>query len=129
MENKNKILFVGVILFMLFMGYAFHGAWDQWNENKEIENQIEENNKILNGLYIYSSENKSTAKDHAKSRDGNADWVCINVAYQMSYSQAYKTCVHECSHMAFTEIWAEECDKDPVKCLEVINGLAGGGVV
>ena len=48
------------------------------------------------------------------------DWVCINVAYDMHPKLAYSTCVHECSHKAFSEIYAEKCEDKPLTCLEVL---------
>ena len=48
-------------------------------------------------------------------------WVCVNVAYDMKPSKAYQTCVHECSHKAYTEIFAEWCEDDFEKCLGVVE--------
>jgi hypothetical protein len=49
------------------------------------------------------------------------DWVCVNVAYDMTLEEAYDTCIHECSHKAFDEIFAEGCEENITKCLEVIK--------
>lgn len=77
--------------------------------------------RTLNGLYIKSNISYETAKEITNLRDKKGDWVCINVAYDMKPSEAYQTCVHECSHKAYTEIFAEWCEDDFEKCLGVIE--------
>lgn len=75
------------------------------------------NERVLNGVYLYNSENEAEARQRVQEMDTRGDWVCINVAYNMGYREAYDTCVHECSHMSFTEIYAEKCEDDPIKCM------------
>ena len=77
--------------------------------------------RTLNGIYIKGNISYGRAKEIANVRDRKGDWVCINVAYDMKPSEAYQTCVHECSHKAYTEIFAEWCEDDFEKCLEVIE--------
>ena len=77
--------------------------------------------RMLNGVYLYNEESKADARQIVKGMEPSGDWVCINVAYEMTYREAYDTCVHECSHMSFTEIYAEKCEKDPIKCMEYLE--------
>ena len=79
------------------------------------------NERFLNGIQISGANNTNEALEIAYERDSKGDWVCINVAYDMKPELAYSTCVHECSHEAFSEIYAEKCESDPEKCLEVLN--------
>ncbi len=46
----------------------------------------------------------------------NSSWVCVNIKY-MSYERAVEVCHHEVAH----EIFAEECEDNITKCMEVIN--------
>jgi len=106
------------IIAFLFIVIVFFGlGWSGCEIYYEMQNK-----KILNGLYIWNAHNISEVKDYARSRDSNGDWVCINVAYEMKPEVAYKTCVHECSHKAFSEIYAERCEADPIKCMKELNG-------
>jgi hypothetical protein len=75
------------------------------------------NERIYNGLYISQADNVQTATNIAKKWESKGDWVCINVAYDMPPSLAFETCVHECGHRAYTEIFAKQCEKDFTKCL------------
>jgi len=84
-------------------------------------NKINDETRTLNGLYLYNQNNLNDVKEYAINRDSKGDWVCINVAYDMGPKLAYKTCVHECSHKAFSEIYAEDCEENPLKCLEWLN--------
>lgn len=109
--DKTEIFFLIIVgLLLVTSGFALHGAYN------EIKNK-----RQFNGLYIHNSNNFSTTIDHAYSRDKRGDWVCINVAYDMSPKLAYETCVHECSHKAYSEIFAEKCEDNFETCLEVIQ--------
>jgi len=111
----NKII-VPIILIGIFLGSVFMLGWTSNNLYKATKNE-----RTINGLYIYNQDNMSEASKVAKKWDNKGDWVCINVAYDMSPKLAYTTCVHECSHKAFSEIYAESCEKEPLKCLEDLN--------
>jgi len=50
------------------------------------------------------------------------DWVCVNVD-NMDYPRAYEVCVHECSHKAFSEIFAEGCEGNYSTCMDIITKL------
>lgn len=43
------------------------------------------------------------------------DWVCINADDDMSYKRCVEVAQHECGHKLF----AEKCEKNVSKCLEV----------
>lgn len=77
--------------------------------------------RVLNGLYINGAFSEENAMQFAKKKDFLGEWVCINVAYDMSPDKAYETCIHECSHSAFHEIWATKCEKNVTKCLDIIK--------
>lgn len=113
MKNENRktyiLLIVGTLL-IFFLGFASNEVYVDWK-----------NERTLNGLYLSNVDNKSGAEEYAYSADDKGDWVCINVAYDMPYELAYTTCVHECSHKAFSEIYAERCASDPIKCMEFLN--------
>ncbi len=80
-----------------------------------------QNERVLNGVYLYNAESRTDAMQEVRRMEPNGDWVCINVAYGMSYREAYDTCVHECAHKSFTEIYAEKCEDDPIKCMEYLE--------
>ncbi len=107
MKIYNILLSLVLYVALILTGFCIHIFYDEWN-----------NERTLNGLYIYNSDNISETKEYAKSRDSKGDWVCINVAYDMRPKEAYDTCIHECSHKAFTEIYAEKCESEPLTCLE-----------
>lgn len=107
---KGIILAITGFLLIFSLGWTGHGAYEA------IKNE-----RTLNGLHISGTGDWDSTKEVAYELDGKGDWVCINVAYEMSPALAYETCIHECSHNAFSEIYAEECEADPVKCLEVLN--------
>lgn len=106
----DKLLMLIGIFLIFALGFCTHGIYDDFNGKR-----------ILNGIYIYDSDNVSETKELAYSLDGKGDWVCINVAYNMPYELAYKTCTHECAHASFAEIYAEKCEDDPIKCIEILD--------
>ena len=83
------------------------------------------NERKFNGLYIHYSPNETVVNEITNTRDSRGDWVCINVAYEMTPEVAYRTCVHECTHKAFSEIYSEECEQHPSECFKEIWGTNG----
>ena len=106
---KNEIFIGSLCLLLIVLGSVGTLAYQDWK-----------NEKTLNGLYIYNLENTTSATEYAYSKDKKGDWVCINVAYDMTPEEAYTTCIHECSHKAFSEIYAQKCEDEPLTCLEAL---------
>lgn len=107
------LIVMGICLVVL--GYFGHGAYDDYKMER-----------TLNGLYIYNSDNISTVMEYAYSKEKKGDWVCINVAYDMSFEEAANTCRHECQHKAFSEIWAEMCEGSFEECTEELTKIQEG---
>lgn len=108
--RMNKVDFFIMTILLIAAGWCANEAYDEFK-----------NERYLNGVYIYNAEDINVAREFAYNRDAKGDWVCINVAYDMTPKEAYSTCVHECSHKSFSEIYAESCEKNPLKCLEDLN--------
>lgn len=112
----REIFHIGILLILAFgLGWLSCEAYDVFFSDDL------HSGKIASGLYVYEAENYKEAQKIADDVDKNGDWVCINVAYDMPMDLAYETCVHECSHKAFTEIFAEKCEKNATKCLEMLK--------
>jgi len=112
--GKIDILLLFIIILSGLLG---------WGLNELYENCFQDEQTIgrkYDGSYIHSTNNKTTVLEIVKKKDGRGDWVCINVAYEMTPERAYKTCVHECTHKAFSEIYAEEYEQHPSECFKEI---------
>ena len=113
---KNKTLFIVCSILLIIggfiIGFASNGLY------RDLKNE-----RTLNGLYLENRNftNNREAIETAKKYDISGDWVCVNT-FKMTYEEAYNTCVHECSHQAYSEIFAEECEKDFNKCNKLIEG-------
>lgn len=105
-----------IALLLVIVSLIFILGWQTNAVYRDIKIERE-----INGLYIKGNIDMERAKEIAEIRDKKGDWVCINVAYDMKPSEAYQTCVHECSHKAYTEIFAEWCEDDFEKCLGVVE--------
>ena len=79
-----------------------------------LVNEVTDNRK-LDGLWL-KNYNQTEAKAKAQERDKLGDWVCVNIK-GMTYNRALEVCNHEVGH----EIFAEVCEKNMSKCLEVVN--------
>jgi len=110
---KTEIILI-VILIVIF-GCGITLGWSLNDLNKEIQNK-----RILNGLYI-PNRNYSEAQSLAYSMDNSGEWVCVNVDKTMTYPVAYNTCIHECSHAAYSEIFAVSCENNVTKCEELVK--------
>lgn len=64
-------------------------------------------------FYFFPSESK-TVGCWKQTKTGH--WVCVNIE-EVSYERAVEVCKHEVGH----EIFAEECEKNMTKCLEVFE--------
>jgi len=112
----NEALFT-VICMALFFTLSFICGWSANEIYERSDNQ-----RTLNGLYFPYAD-KEFVDNVTKSKDKYGDWVCVNVAYDMDYPLAYETCVHECSHKAFSEIYAEQCEKDINLCMDELRRI------
>ena len=119
---KIKMETIDVILICLMIVFVFVAGLF----TREVYQSIM-NKRVLNGLYIggYDIDTQYEAMEVAYKGDKLGDWVCVNVAYDMTPKEAYKTCIHECSHKSFDEIYAEECEKNEEKCMEVLEKITG----
>lgn len=107
---------IKTLMVLLFMIALFTLGWNSKGMYEAYKNE-----RTLNGLYFEYGDYEFVNKV-SKTMDDKGDWVCINVAYDMTYEEAFDTCVHECGHKAFSEIFAEKCDEDLNKCKDMIQG-------
>jgi hypothetical protein len=106
-------IIIGCFIIMAILLFSL--GWYSNNIYKDYSNE-----RKLDGIYIENA-NYEQAREITKMNDKKGDWVCINVAYDMPMDRAYDVCVHECSHKAFSEIFAEKCEDDEVKCKEYLK--------
>jgi len=76
--------------------------------------------RTVAGLWL-NNYNYSSAMEKAYSLDNAGEWVCVNIDNTITYPEAYDTCVHECSHSAYSEIFARQCENDFSKCKILIE--------
>jgi hypothetical protein len=81
---------------------------------------IEIGNKTFDGLYFEANYNWSEAIKYSYDVDNYGKWVCVNVA-GLNYERIFDVCVHECGHSAYSEIFAENCEKNFTKCGDFLN--------
>lgn len=74
---------------------------------------------IVDGLWMKGYSEKEV-KTIAYEKDSRGDWVCVNIK-GMSYQRAKEICQHEVGHDIFHEKFAEMCENDWNKCIEVIE--------
>src|SRR4030042_917865 len=109
MKLLDLFLIVIIIVGLFSLGWFGNDMYKEWNNEKQ-----------LNGLWLKNYDYQG-AKEKAYKMDEFGDWVCVNIAFDMDYPEAYETCVHECSHQAFSEIYAEQCENNYEGCWEAIN--------
>ena len=73
------------------------------------------NQRTYDGLWL-SGYNKTDANNEAYNKDILGEWVCVNIN-GMSYKRAIEVINHEVGH----EMFAEECEKNISKCMEIIG--------
>jgi hypothetical protein len=74
------------------------------------------NDRTYDGLRFVANDSHPAALEKARTYDNYADWVCVNVR-GMDYNRAVEVCQHEVGH----EIFAEVCEKNMTKCLDVVS--------
>ena len=105
MEFMKFIL--GTLLIICFIGIGWFS--NEFADSYKIEREY-------NGLRFELNNSHPQAITHAQKYDKYGDWVCVNVK-GMDYKLAVETCNHEVSH----EIFAEYCEDNMNKCLEMTN--------
>jgi len=105
---KNKLALI--LMFLVFISGLFIGIVGERYDNKPTVDPVQYEGLWLNNF------NEEDKNEITKSKDINGEWVCVNVK-DMDYSRAVEVCNHEVGH----EIFAEVCEKDINKCLEVLN--------
>ena len=104
--NKELIHISALCILFLILGVTITLAYQEFSNKRQF-----------NGFYIESNMNKTQIEEYAKAKERKGDGVCINVAYDMTPKVAYETCVHECTHRAYSEILAEKCEDKYETCL------------
>ena len=116
MQKKNKKLMniIGMLccsILYFIVGVLAHIAYLDYVEEQNLKKIINSNNsEYLNIL------------DGQWRKDITGDWVCVNIK-DMSYERAFEVCSHEVGH----EIFAEECEKNPKLCFDLLNELKKDG--
>ena len=108
--ERSKNIFYSVIMFSLIFCLG-------WTGNNYYSSYT--NDRALDGFYL-SYGNMSIVEEYQDIKDPYGDWVCVNVK-NMEYPSAYDVCVHECSHKAYTEIFAESCEEDFESCRRLLE--------
>ena len=123
MKDTFFILMLCVLCFSL--GFIVEKAISgEFSTNCKINNLSTGNN--FDGLRFYNDTDWSGAVQYAQSlNSGQGDWVCVNVQ-DMSYERSLEVCKHECAHSAFSEILAENCEKDFNKCAKLLEEYKNG---
>ena len=106
---RNFILTYVLFFILVFtLGWASNSLYKAWD-----------NERTVNGFYAQNM--NKTQLEYAKTRvDSAGDWICINTL-KMTYQEAFDTCLHECGHASFTEIFAENCENNISKCKELLK--------
>jgi hypothetical protein len=71
--------------------------------------------RTTDGYWIKYADESKVGEITEKS-DPKGDWVCVNIK-GMDYERASKVCNHEVGH----EIFAEHCENNITKCMEVVE--------
>lgn len=102
---NNKILFFILVILIFVLGFISCLAYQDY---KQV--------RIIDGIRFAGDYSHPDALEHSKQYDKNGDWVCVNVK-GMDYDYAIKIIQHEVAH----EIFAEECEDNIEKCMEVVE--------
>lgn len=100
----EKLLIVGLFISVFIMGWAFNDLYSVYNYERELNGFYSRNNTL------------ERVNNYAEKKDPFGDWVCVNIR-GMTFEDALKTCSHETGH----EIFAEFCEDNIDKCIEVTN--------
>ena len=104
MENKFfTILGILILIGVFLTGYFFRGM-------------VDHTEKRVSGLWIRNS-SEEKVNNITEIADPKGNWICVNVK-GMDFERALEVCNHEVGH----EIFAEVCENNITKCLEIDNG-------
>lgn len=109
--EKQTIKINVIFLFLFFiLGFASSQILKIIPSNVIISNQ---SIRVLDGVR-FGNASYEYVENYTKSNDKLGDWICVNVN-GMSFERAYEVCAHETGH----EIFAEYCEKNIDKCLDM----------
>ncbi len=100
---KDALILINFLILGLFLGFLLGFTFDE-TKNAVIKVQ---------GLYI---KDKTLSETKNLTNEYSGDWVCVNTD-GISYNRALQVFNHEVGH----EIFAEQCEKNITKCLDVMN--------
>ncbi len=103
--DVDFLSFCFIAIIFIIVGWLSNEAYSEWS-----------NERILDGLNLNNAQSHPEALSKAGEYDPDGDWVCVNIK-GMKYKRALEVCSHEVGH----EIFAEVCEKDFDKCLEVLE--------
>ena len=111
-----------LILMVFMLGYFVHLLifdYSMTKYEKKYDQQLDWclniSNRPIDGLWL-KNYNESMKDNITISRDPVGEWVCVNIR-GMTYKRAIEVCNHEVGH----EMFAEECEKNPERCFEVVQ--------
>jgi len=76
--------------------------------------QMQKKEQKFQGLRL-ANYNHTSALRRAMDYEPRGDWVCVNIK-GIDYKRALEVCAHEVGH----EIFAEKCEKNFTKCMELM---------
>lgn len=116
----NKFKLLELIFFVLTLLCAIVVGWLGNDAYESMKNE-----RILNGLHIQDVTYEQV-NAYADWRDEKGDWVCVNIAFDMTPEEALQTCNHEVMHQVYSEIWAELCEDNFEKCTNDLSEIQRG---
>jgi hypothetical protein len=102
----ETLIVMTLIIAGMVLGFYF--GYQIANDQNEVTG-----NKI-DGMWLKGMENKTEAENYVQEKDKGGDWICVNIK-GMTYKRMIEVCNHEAGH----EIFAENCEKNIDKCLEI----------
>jgi hypothetical protein len=109
MDNKKTNTIIIFFILGIFLGglLVFSFSFDSEKEPYEIKYE---------GCWADVKETIKNNQNEVVGVRSNGDWVCVNID-NMKYERAVEVCKHEVGH----EIFAEICEKNMSKCLEIMK--------
>lgn len=111
-----KLYYEGLVLFLLVFSMGWCGC---------LAYEAFSNSRTINGIFLKNYNLSERMETLSELDRHNSDWVCVNT-FKMDIPEAYETCVHECTHVAYSEILAEECEDNYETCDKFIEEKLNG---